>query len=132
MGADEERLYDLFELYGQFRETELILLKIKANGHVYFQEKIRSYIFNPTIINYYKHPKLDRLGDSSDAKGVYGHREMWEEVKTIERLEAEQRQEENARLAAREMERAEAQAEFEQEEEERRQREEARFRGEID
>lgn len=133
MGADEERLYDLFELYGQFRESELILLKIKANGHVYFREKIRNYFSNPTIINHYKHPKLDRLGDVNDARMVYGHRGLWRELETIERLEEEQqRQEERARLEAAERERVESLAEAEREEEERRQQDEARHRGEIE
>lgn len=90
MGADEERLYDLFELHGQFRETELILLKIKANGHVYFREKIMSYLFNPTIINHYKHPLLDSLGDLDDGKMFLGHKQMWENLRETERLEAEE------------------------------------------
>lgn len=77
MGADEERLYDLCEIYGQFREVELVLIKIKANGHTYFKEKVLNYLLSPTIIFHYKHPDFENAKDTESKRKMYGHKTTW-------------------------------------------------------
>lgn len=77
MGADEERYYALIELYDQFRESELILKSIEANGHVYFKAKRRILSSSPTIIHYHRHSKLDNLSDVQDSRDLYGHKNLW-------------------------------------------------------
>ncbi|MGF0348250.1 hypothetical protein ACQR3P_31905 [Rhodococcus sp. IEGM1300] len=79
MGADEERVYELFEVTSHFREFELLLEKIESNGFEYFKEKTGGSRVNPTVVRHYTHPKLYLLGDSQDMREVYGHKALWEE-----------------------------------------------------
>lgn len=72
MGADEEKDFMIVDLKGQFRETELILCKVRANGHTYFREKFIDKIFNRVVINHYVHPYIGRAADSSDINTVLG------------------------------------------------------------
>lgn len=85
MGANEERFYKIFELKAQFRETELILLGVDANGFSYVKTNLLKNFFNPNseiILNHYKHPILDLLQEDkrvvemtitvSDLKEFYG------------------------------------------------------------
>lgn len=77
MGADEERYYELFNLVGEFRESELTLKSIKANGHTYFKEGWLHRFTKPTIIHIYSHPGLNHASDTQDLNAVYGHKHMW-------------------------------------------------------
>ncbi len=79
MGADEERVYELFDVHGQIREAELILEKIKANGHTYYKQGLITRWFRPTIINHYEHPYINHLGDNNDYMKLIGHKELWKE-----------------------------------------------------
>ncbi|TCI50307.1 hypothetical protein EVJ24_14965 [Exiguobacterium sp. SH1S21] len=86
IGADEERVYELFEIHGQIREAELILDKIQANGHKYFNRVRRNRWFNPTIINHYEHPYMNQFGDNHDNMILIGHRSLWKEVEDKEAM----------------------------------------------
>lgn len=88
MGADEERVYELFEITSHFREFELLLEKIEANGFEYFKQKTEGSVVNPTIVRHYIHPKLYMLGDTQDMREVYGHKALWEEG-VVEKLREE-------------------------------------------
>lgn len=77
MGADEERRFDLFEIHGQIRELEIILLKIKANGHTYFKNNFVRRWYSPTMISYYKHPELSMLDNHDDPEMILGSKKMW-------------------------------------------------------
>lgn len=59
IASNEEVPYKIFELKGQFRETELILISIKANGFTYVKENnILKKFFYPNskiTLNHYKH-----------------------------------------------------------------------------
>lgn len=46
MGADEERTYEICALHGQFRETELHLSKIRANGFDYIKPSFLKKYFS--------------------------------------------------------------------------------------
>lgn len=72
MGAGEQRRYEIASLKGQFRESELILVKIKANGHTYFKQNWFLRFFNPVVINHYKHPYMGGAGDSDDLRKLFG------------------------------------------------------------
>ena len=72
MGAGEEKLLYLTDLVGQFRETELILCKIQANGHTYFKQKLSQKFRNRVVINHYSHPYLKGAADSSDIRILVG------------------------------------------------------------
>lgn len=69
IGANEEIVYKIFEPKGQFRETELILLSIKANGFTYIKNSVFKNFFYPNskiMLNHYKHSilrfmEIDRL-----------------------------------------------------------------------
>lgn len=54
MGAGTTKDFSIAILIGQFREAELVLRKIEANGHTYFKSKF----FNSVVINHYEHPFL--------------------------------------------------------------------------
>ena len=59
IGANEEKSYKLLEQIGQFRETELILLSIKANGFTYIKNNVfKSFLYpdSRVVLNHYKHP----------------------------------------------------------------------------
>lgn len=61
IGANEEIVYKIFEPKGQFRETELILLSIKANGFTYIKNSVFKNFFYPNstiMLNHYKHSIL--------------------------------------------------------------------------
>lgn len=81
MGADDEKEFLIAELKGQFRETELILCKIRANGHTYFKERFIGKFFNRVIIHHYTHPYLGGAADSSDLNMLYGVHEPEEKWK---------------------------------------------------
>ena len=82
MGADEERYYLLFNLLGEFRESELTLNSIKANGHTYFKEGWLHRFTKPTNIHRYSHPGLTpQASDTNDLYAVYGHKHMWAGIK---------------------------------------------------
>lgn len=51
MGADSNKNFSITLLRGQFREVELLLKKIEANGHTYFKGK-------NVVISHYEHPYL--------------------------------------------------------------------------
>jgi len=72
MGADEEKDFMIVDLNGQFREAELILCKVRANGHTYFKEKLLDKMFNRVVINHYIHPYIGHAADSSDINTVLG------------------------------------------------------------
>lgn len=72
MGADDEKEFAIVDLREQFRESELILCKIKANGHNYFKEKFLSKMFNRVIINHNVHPYLGGASDGSDINQLLG------------------------------------------------------------
>lgn len=72
IAADDEAEFQILDLTAQFRETELILCKIKANGHTYFKEKLLSKIFNRVIIHHYTHPFLGGAADGSDINKLIG------------------------------------------------------------
>lgn len=72
MGAGEEKLFYITDLKGQFREAELILCKIQANGHTYFKQKLLQRFFNRVVINHYFHPYLGGAADSSDLYALVG------------------------------------------------------------
>jgi len=81
MGAGEEKYYYIADLKGQFREAELILCKIQANGHTYFKQKLSQRFFNRVVINHYFHPYLSSAADPSDIYalvGINNHSEDWE------------------------------------------------------
>ena len=77
MGVNEEQFYDLFDYNGQFREVEIVLVKIKANNHVYFKEGIFDKIFSPAIIKNYIHPKFEERLDEESENQLYGHKDLW-------------------------------------------------------
>lgn len=72
MGADEEKEFTIVDLREQFRESELILCKIKANGHTYFKEKLLSKLFNRVVINHHTHPFLSNGVDGIDIGDLLG------------------------------------------------------------
>jgi len=61
LGANDERAFSICNLYGQFRETELILISIKSNGFTYIKQGIIKNFLRPNssiILNHYKMDKL--------------------------------------------------------------------------
>lgn len=76
MGANEERIFSICNLYGQFRETELSLLSIKSNGFTYIKNSILKNFFFPNSEIILNHYKMDQLNQSSitekDMKIIYG------------------------------------------------------------
>lgn len=72
IGADDEKEFVIIDLREQFRESELILCRVKANGHNYFREKLLSKIFNRVVINHNVHPYLRESGDGSDLNVLLG------------------------------------------------------------
>lgn len=59
IGANEKISYKIIVHKGQFRETELFLLSIKANGFTYVKNNLIKNFFYPNskiILNHYKHP----------------------------------------------------------------------------
>lgn len=73
MGADESKEFQIVDLKGQFRETELILCKIRANGHTYFKESWLSKILNKRVItNHYYHPYLEGGSSTKDIHALIG------------------------------------------------------------
>lgn len=73
MGADDVKEFQIVDLKGQFRETELILCKIRANGHTYFKESWFSKLFsNRVIVNHYYHPYLEGNSSKEDLNALIG------------------------------------------------------------
>ena len=85
IGANEEIPYKIFEQKGQFRETELILLSIKANGFTYVKKSVFKNFLYPDskiTLDHYKHSFIrfmeqDLLKDQlfispKDMKNFYG------------------------------------------------------------
>ncbi|WP_214800216.1 hypothetical protein [Exiguobacterium sp. s100] len=72
MGADDEKEFQIVDLKGQFREAELILCSIKANGHTYFREKRLAKFFNRVVISHYFHPYLEGESDMADINALIG------------------------------------------------------------
>lgn len=73
IGADEVKEFEIVDLKGQFRETELILCKIRANGHTYFKESWLSKILNKRVItNHYYHPYLQGGSNREDIHALIG------------------------------------------------------------
>lgn len=78
IGADEEMKFQICKLHGQFRETELHLVKLKANGFTYIKPNIlRSFLFkedSKILLNHYKCSILSNLTTFSefDLKVLYG------------------------------------------------------------
>lgn len=73
MNGDEERFFPICELHGQFREAELILLEIKANGFDYMnmnKNKLKEFFSKPTevVLHHYKHRFLEITDISSIKK----------------------------------------------------------------
>lgn len=76
IGANDERSFSICHLYGQFRETELILLSIKSNGFTYIKNSLLKNFFRPNseiILNHYQMDKLSQRNlTSKDLKIIYG------------------------------------------------------------
>lgn len=76
IGADENKRFVIVPIREQFRETELVLVNIKANGHTYFKRKFLQRFFRPVVINHYLHPVLERANfsdtDNKDIKKFIG------------------------------------------------------------
>ena len=73
MGADDSKEFQIVDLKGQFRETELILCKIRANGHTYFKENWLSKILNKRVVtNHYYHPYLQGGSSTADTHALIG------------------------------------------------------------
>ncbi|MCK2159074.1 hypothetical protein [Exiguobacterium sp. 17-1] len=72
IGTDEEKHFELARLNDQFRETELILIKIKANGHTYFKQNLFQRIFTPVVIHRHTHPLMDKVEDSNELRMLFG------------------------------------------------------------
>lgn len=72
IGTDEEKHFELLRLNDHFRETELILLKIKANGHTYFKQNLFQRIFTPIVIHRHTHPLVDKVEDSKELRLLFG------------------------------------------------------------
>ena len=69
IGADENKIFMIAPIRAQFRETELSLISIKANGHSYFKKKF----FESMVINHYSHPYLSGIstsGNNVDDKNI--------------------------------------------------------------
>jgi len=84
MGAGEEREFVIVDLRGQFREAELILTNIRANGHSYFRESFPQKLSskNRVVINKYIHPYLSGASDSDDQNmmlGIHNPDGEWED-----------------------------------------------------
>lgn len=88
IGADEEISYKILVQKGQFRETELFLISIKANGFTYVKNSLFKNFFFPDskiLLNHYEHPlvnfiKLNLLKNQNrvteeDIKMFYGFSE---------------------------------------------------------
>lgn len=66
MNGDEERYFPICELHGQFREAELILLEIKANGFDYMnmnKNRFKGFFSKPreVVLHHYKHRFLETI-----------------------------------------------------------------------
>lgn len=72
IGADEEKNFEITRLNEQFREAELILIKIKANGHTYFKQNLFQRIFNPVIIHRHDHPLIHGVEDFNELRKLFG------------------------------------------------------------
>lgn len=72
IGADDNKIFSIVPLREQFRETELILVKIEANGHTYFKRKLLQRFFKPVVINHYMHPYLQMTKDPEKLKKLMG------------------------------------------------------------
>jgi len=77
IGADEERVFQICKLHGQFREAELHLMQIKANGFEYIKPNLFKNLFSKEdteiILHHYKCSilKLRRIPEI-DLKNLYG------------------------------------------------------------
>lgn len=87
IGADDYAEFQIADLNAQFRETELILCKIEANGHTYFKEKLLSKMLKRVVINHYTHPFLGGAADGSDINKLIGL--GYEEKKWIDPYKSE-------------------------------------------
>ncbi|MCT4776349.1 MULTISPECIES: hypothetical protein [Exiguobacterium] len=125
MGADEERLYSIVSLYGQVREVELVLTKIRSNGHTYFKGKS----YNPTIIYHYTYPYLKNVwGEEDSRESVYGPIGSGEETEKMRKKDERYIKMQNEWYDFK-------QREYEEEwieEQKKEKQQEPRFRGEID
>lgn len=78
IGADEEMRFQICKLHGQFRETELHLVKLRANGFTYIKPNIlRSFLLkedSKILLKHYKCLILSNLTTFSefDLKVLYG------------------------------------------------------------
>lgn len=73
IGAEDNKKFVIAPIIEQFRETELILVKIKANGHTYFKRRFFQSFFRPVVINHHLHPFLENPpSDGSDLKKFIG------------------------------------------------------------
>lgn len=77
MGANDERSFAIYYLHGQFREAELILLSIKANGFTYIKNHFIKNFFSPDseiILHHYEMERLNvpRQLTEQDMKIIYG------------------------------------------------------------
>lgn len=72
IGSDEEKKFEITKLNEQFREVELILIKIKANGHTYFKQNLFQRIFNPAVIHRHDHPLLNNVEDFNELRKLFG------------------------------------------------------------
>ena len=78
IGADEEMRFQICKLHGQFRETELHLVKLRANGFNYIKQSIlRSFLLKEDsriLLNHYKCMILSNPTRFSefDLKVLYG------------------------------------------------------------
>lgn len=72
IAPDDEKKYLLVSMKAQFRESELILCKIKANGHTYFREGRIARFFDRAIIHHYSHPYIENDFNLSDTNALMG------------------------------------------------------------
>lgn len=77
MGADEERTYEICALHGQFREAELHLLKIRANGFDYIKPSFLKRSFSKEegrilLHHYFCSILLSKPKTELDHKLLYG------------------------------------------------------------
>lgn len=72
IAADEKVHFVLTSLNDQFRESELVLIKIKANGHTYFKQNLFERFFNPIVINHQVHPYMDEVKDFKELRILFG------------------------------------------------------------
>lgn len=61
MGPDDEREFTILHLHGQFREAELVLLKIRSNGFTYIKDNLLKKLFYSDAEIILSHYQMDRL-----------------------------------------------------------------------